>query len=343
MSKSVQLYPILSFLTFYMIQISSKTYFAVFGVFLYVASGVALLAYLESGERRSKSDIITCIIYLFFTGLFFALPQAGSLIEKIGLSLNNGNFKIWWMPLYFFAVFLPVYFLYKNRINDQPLYKPIVFAAALPALVTGAVLLFLPDVRNGAVKEVADIIQISIIDTLIKMKETMQIPDYYADMLSYLILNKEKVAMQTVYMVPAVFSSVFILIIFMCDRLKPVFKDNTLTLREYRLPDGLVWVLIIGGFLILVPNDLKYVSYNILAIFAILYFFQGLQIVNKAFNKFRVSIFVRSLLFLFIFLYFTVFATIIVLIGIFSIWFKPKWLEKDSDDKDGKESNDGNQ
>lgn len=338
MSKSVQLYPVLSFLTFYMIQISSKTYFAVFGIFLYIAAGVALLAYLESSERNKKSDVISVIVYILFTALFFILPNAGNMIEKTGLLLNSENLKMWWMPVYIVTIFIPVFFLYKNRANDKPLYIPVVLSAALPALLTGALLIFFADIRNGAVSTVANIIQVSIIDTLIKMKETMQIPDYYADMLSYLILNKETVAKQTVYIMPAVFSSIFVLITYMCDRMKPVFRNNTVILREFRLPDNLVWVLILGGFLILAPNvGLKYVSYNVLALFALLYFFQGLQVVNKAFDKFQVSIFIRSLLLLFIFFYFTVIASMIVLIGIFSIWFKPKWLEKNSNDIDKNE------
>lgn len=338
MSKSVQLYPVLSFLTFYMIQISSKTYFAVFGIFLYIAAGVALLAYLESSERNRKSDVISVIVYILFTALFFILPNAGNMIEKTGLLLNSENLKMWWMPVYIVTIFIPVFFLYKNRANDKPLYIPVVLSAALPALLTGALLIFFADIRNGAVSTVANIIQVSIIDTLIKMKETMQIPDYYADMLSYLILNKETVAKQTVYIMPAVFSSIFVLITYMCDRMKPVFRNNTVILREFRLPDNLVWVLILGGFLILAPNvGLKYVSYNVLALFALLYFFQGLQVVNKAFDKFQVSIFIRSLLLLFIFFYFTVTASMIVLIGIFSIWFKPKWLEKNSNDTDKNE------
>ena len=321
MNKSIQLYPVLSFLTFYMIQISSKTYFAVFGIFLYIAAGVAFLAYLESSERNRKSDIISFIIYILFTALFFILPSAGSMIEKTGLLLNSANLKIWWMPLYIAAIFIPVFFLYKNRKSNKPLYIPVVISAAVPALLTGALLIFFADIRNGAVAAVANIIQTSIIDTLIKMKETMQISDYYADMLSYLILNKETVAKQTVYMIPAAISSVFVLITYMCDRMKPVFKDNALILAQ--------------------NEGLKYVSYNVIALFALLYFFQGLQVVNKAFDKFQVSIFIRSLLFLFIFLYFTVVASIIVLIGIFSIWFKPKWLEKDSSNTDKKENDNG--
>ena len=327
-----------------MIQISSKTVFAVFGIFLYIAAGIALLAYLESTERTKKSDIISIIIYILFTAVFFLLPLSGSLIAETGISLKSENLKMWWMPVYIITIFLPVLVLYINRLKNKPLYIPVILSAVVPALLVGALLVFFPAVRNNAVAAVSDIIQISIIDTLVKMKETVQLPDDYADMLSYLSLNKELVARQTVYMFPAALSFVFILITYMSDRMKPLFKDNTIIIREYRLPDNLVWVLIIGGFLILAPQEgLKYASYNVLSIFGVLYFFQGLQVINKVFDKFQVSIFFRSFLILFIFLYFIVFASAVILIGIFSIWFKPKWLEKNDDNNaDKKDSTDGN-
>lgn len=327
-----------------MIQISSKTVFAVFGIFLYIAAGIALLAYLESTERTKKSDIISIIIYILFTAVFFLLPLSGSLIAETGISLKSENLKMWWMPVYIITIFLPVLVLYINRLKNKPLYIPVILSAAVPALLVGALLVFFPAVRNNAIAAVSEIIQVGLIDTLVKMKETVQLPDDYADMLSYLSLNKELVARQTVYMFPAALSFVFILITYMSDRMKPLFKDNTIIIREYRLPDNLVWVLIIGGFLILAPQEgLKYASYNVLSIFGVLYFFQGLQVINKVFDKFQVSIFFRSFLILFIFLYFIVFASAVILIGIFSIWFKPKWLEKNDDNNaDKKDSTDGN-
>ena len=263
---------------------------------------------------------------------------------KTTLLLESENLKMWWMPVYIITIFLPVLVLYINRLKNKPLYIPVILSAAVPALLVGALLVFFPVVRNSAIAAVSEIIQVGLIDTLVKMKETVQLPDDYADMLSYLSLNKELVARQTVYMFPAALSFVFILITYMSDRMKPLFKDNTIIIREYKLPDNLVWVLIIGGFLILAPQEgLKYASYNVLSIFGVLYFFQGLQVINKVFDKFQVSIFFRSFLILFIFLYFIVFASAVILIGIFSIWFKPKWLEKNDDNNaDKKDSTDGN-
>ena len=115
-----------------------------------------------------------------------------------------------------------------------------------------------------------------------------------------------------------------------CEEYQKLYPENIIVIHKAN-----------GGLSSARNEGLKYVSYNVIALFALLYFFQGLQVVNKAFDKFQVSIFIRSLLFLFIFLYFTVVASIIVLIGIFSIWFKPKWLEKDSSNTDKKENDNG--
>ncbi len=337
MNKSIPLYSILSFLSFYIIQISSQTYFAIFGIFLYIASGIALLGYLESIDRNKKSDIISVIIYIFLALLFFILPFVSQNFQGSGISINTNNIKIYWMPLYIITIFLPIYILYKNRLKFRPLYIPILLSAIIPAWIIGLLLILLPDMRNNAISNVSDIIQVSIIDGLIKMKETMKLPEDYANMLSYLTLNKDIVAKQMIFMIPAAISCLFILITYMSDRLKPIVKDNILIIRDYYLPDNLVWLLIIGGFLILAPSDgLKYISYNVLSIFAVLYFFQGLQIINRAFSKFQISFFFRFLLLLFIFLYFIMFATIVILIGIFSIWFKPKWLQDDKGNTDNK-------
>lgn len=144
------------------------------------------------------------------------------------------------------------------------------------------------------------------------------------------------VAKQFVYLMPSGLASVFILITYMTDRMKPLIKENALIIREYRIPDYFVWFLIAGGFLILTPYEpLKYVSYNVLIIFGMLYFFQGIQVINKIFERFQVSVFFRMMLLLFIFLYFTFFVAVITLIGLFSIWYKPKWLEKKGDDEKG--------
>lgn len=340
MTGSVQLYSILSFLSFYLIYIISKSVFAFFGVILFIASGIALLAYLESSIRNKKTDIISIMFYILFTLFFVALPYGSELISKSGLSLNSANLQSFWMPVYFFIIFLPVYVLFINRKKEKELYIPIIISAFIPAFIAGLLILLNADLRNYSINAVAEMIQVGIIDALetIKNTQNIELPEASKDILSYLSLHKMEVAKQFVYLIPAGLASVFILITYMTDRMMPLIKENTIIIREYKLPDNLVWFLILGGFLILTPYEpLKYISYNILIIFGFLYFFQGIQVVNKGFERFQVSIFFRMLFLIFIFMYFTAFVALIVLIGLFSIWYKPKWQQNKDENQKGDE------
>lgn len=344
MTGSAQLYSILSFLSFYLIYITSKSIFSFFGVILFIASGIALLAYFESKFRSKKSDIISVVFYILFTAFFLVLPKLNSVIANSGISINAANLQGYWMPVYVIIIFIPVYFLYKNRQHNSPMYIPVLLAAFIPLAVTGLALLLLDGFRNYSINTIANIIQVSVIDYITQIKNTAgnQLPEVYGDILSYATLNKMQIAKQIVYLSPSWIASSFILIIYMADRFKPLIKDNALVLREFRIPDALVWVLIAGGFLILVPNEVvKFVSYNILIIFGILYFFQGMQITNRILDRFQVSFFFRMLLFMFIFIDFVMFAVIIIMIGLFSIWYKPKWLYQE-DNSDNKGDNNGN-
>ena len=344
MNKSAQLYSILSFLSFYLVYISSNSIFAVFGILIFIASGISLLAYLESPIRTKRSDIISVVIFAVFVLFIIGLSMNNGILEKAGLSVNEKNMQSWWMPVYIIIVFLPIYVLYRNRKAEKPLYIPVLIFAFVPALIIGLVLILFSDLRNNAIEIVANIIQISMIDVLETAKNTsgLQLPESYLNILSYLSQYKMDVAKQTVFFVPSGIASVFLLMVYMCDRLKPLIKDNMLTIREYKLPDNLVWALIVGGFLILIKQEgIKYISYNVIAIFAILYFFQGIQVINRFFEYYKVSFFMRSLLFLFIIFYFQVFAVLVILTGLFSIWFKPKFLSGNMEDvkKDNQDNN----
>jgi len=338
MTGSVQLYSLLSFLSFYLIYITSKSMFSFFGVILFIASGIALLVYLESSARSKKTDVISILFYIIFTAFFLVLPFINNAISKSGISVNTANLQGFWMPVYILIIFIPVYFLYKNRQHNKAFYIPVVLSAFVPSIIAGLVISLFPEFRNFIINAVSNIIQIGIIDALETLKSTqnIELPEATKDVLSYLSLHKMDVAKQFVYLMPSGLASVFILITYMTDRMKPLIKENALIIREYRIPDYFVWFLIAGGFLILTPYEpLKYVSYNVLIIFGMLYFFQGIQVINKIFERFQVSVFFRMMLLLFIFLYFTFFVAVITLIGLFSIWYKPKWLEKKGDDEKG--------
>ncbi len=341
MNKSSYLYSILSFISFYLVYISTNSLFAVFSIIILMASSISLLAYLESIFRTRKTDIISIAAFVIFSLFLILLSMNSEGLSKIGIGINERNMQSWWMPVYIILIFLPVYVLYKNRQDNKPLYIPLLIFTFVPAVIIGGFIAFLPDLREQAVSFAANLIQVGFIDALGQAKNSgVTLPESYLDMLSFVTINKMDIAKKMIYMIPSGIGAVFALVVYITDRLKPLFKFNLIIIREFRLPDNLVWFLIAGGFLFVTKKEgLEYFSYNILILFSVLYFFQGIQIINRAFEYFRLSFFMRSLFFLFIVFYFQIFAVGVVLIGLFSIWYKPKWLTGTIED-DNKNNND---
>jgi uncharacterized protein YybS (DUF2232 family) len=89
---------------------------------------------------------------------------------------------------------------------------------------------------------------------------------------------------------------------------------------SFRNPDALVWILIVAGFTILVPQtDLKTVALNILVVVGFVYFLQGLAVVLAFFQKLSVPSIARIIFWLVLaFQPYLVLA--IAFLGVFDIW-----------------------
>lgn len=96
----------------------------------------------------------------------------------------------------------------------------------------------------------------------------------------------------------------------------PDFGD----LAYWKVPDRMIWFVIISGVLLLIPvGMLKVVALNLLIIFLFIYMFQGLAIVNFFFKKKNVPGFFRVIC------YFLIFAQqfllmIVIGLGLFDVW-----------------------
>lgn len=340
MNSSVILYPLLSILSFFISVITLNTSFFVFSIFLYIASTTSALIYAESPDRNKKTDVLYILIYAVISAVLVFLPNMSELISKTGIYLNEKSIISWWtILLYIPLTLIPVILLYFNRQKIGPVYKPVVISSLIPS-VFFAIILFIPDIKNALL--IGGTLSVDkYIELLNEMKSNENFTEYYGEMLSYLTINKESIVKNTIFLVPAALFGFMTVTTYITDRIKPLIKDTVLIIREFRIPDNFVWILIAGGFLILIPYDpLKYVSYNILGIFAVLYFFQGMSVLNFLLNKYNVSILIRGLLFFFLIIEFVVFSIIIISLGLFSIWYKPKWLTKPEDNSSGE--NDGN-
>lgn len=100
------------------------------------------------------------------------------------------------------------------------------------------------------------------------------------------------------------------------QHLPPTFGDLT----RWRSPAGLVWVLIASGYAAFLPSEtVQIAAWNILAIVLAVYFCQGAAIVQFYFQRWRSPLWMRALLYLAVAVEW-LFATGIVLLGVFDLW-----------------------
>lgn len=104
----------------------------------------------------------------------------------------------------------------------------------------------------------------------------------------------------------------------------PDFGD----LSRWKIPDKIVWFLIVSGILVLVPvRVIRIVGLNILIILLFFYLFQGLSIINFYFNKKNMPMFVRVFCYVLIFVQ-QFFLLLVVGLGLIDVWADFRKLEK---------------
>jgi uncharacterized protein YybS (DUF2232 family) len=89
---------------------------------------------------------------------------------------------------------------------------------------------------------------------------------------------------------------------------------------KWRLPDHLVWGIIVPGFL-MIPDVplLRIISANLLFVFAIPYVFMGIALLVHIFEKYRISPFLRTLTFVVVILQ-PILAVLLWAAGFFDTW-----------------------
>jgi uncharacterized protein YybS (DUF2232 family) len=88
----------------------------------------------------------------------------------------------------------------------------------------------------------------------------------------------------------------------------------------FKNPEQLVWVLIIAGFALLVPNRfLTTTALNVLVVTLALYFVQGMAIISQFYTRFTVPKFARYLFYLVLALQ-PYLAIMVAMLGIFDLW-----------------------
>lgn len=97
----------------------------------------------------------------------------------------------------------------------------------------------------------------------------------------------------------------------------------------WKAPEPLVWVLIAGGFVLLVPfkSFVSFLGMNALIVLGTIYLFQGLAIVGFYFNRWKLPRFLRAMCYGFLLL--QQLATFgAILMGLFDVWFDFRRLQQ---------------
>ncbi len=143
---------------------------------------------------------------------------------------------------------------------------------------------------------------------------------------------------------PAIFGTIFMLLSWVTVVLGNVILPKTGCLqpwedyRFWRLPDALVWVLILSGITALIPaGSLQIIGINCLILTVFVYSFQGLAVLVFLLNKWNVPRFARTFIYVMIIL--QSFGTVLlIVVGVADVWFDiRRRVASDKNNKEDKE------
>lgn len=303
MNYFLLVYPVLSVASFSLI-----FYFPPGMPFFYFISFIFLLWYGEKPERDKLTDAASLLLIALGT-----------------LAYTKGG-NAYYMPIsmLFFTV-IPAVVLVFMRKRGVPAYLPVMLAPVPATAVLAILIAFVPEVRSFLTAEMLEYMN-SLAESMKNASERLG----ESGTASYLFADKQRSAKAFMALMPG-FLYVFISVCtYIADKSKPVSDvAGNPVIRDYRLPDILVWFFIVSGFIAFIGNVyFKYAGYNLLMVFAVLYFFQGAQMLSVWFDKLRLSRFIRMLAYVFVALE-PFLILLIAVFGLFSIWFRPKWTVRE--------------
>jgi uncharacterized protein YybS (DUF2232 family) len=117
-------------------------------------------------------------------------------------------------------------------------------------------------------------------------------------------------------------------------RSRDLFCPDFGTLNEWKAPEPLVWLVILSGVLILMPNQgLKLLGINGLIIMMMIYFFQGIAIVSFYFEKKQFPRLLRGILYGLIALQQLV-LLLVIAAGLLDMWIDFRRMKKGAENHD---------
>ncbi len=281
------LYPLASVLFYALLAYYPQ--YAIVGAFF---SPLLLLIYLGAEKRNRYSDLML--------GSVIALTAGISIITT---------------GLYVISVAFTAIFIYTFlRKGHRDIWFPVAVAPLLVFAVMAAVIYGIPDYRNTLI-DVAEQGIKTFIETVKTSKNPMADDPYF--------LNIEKQSRLAAQSVVLIFPAVNYIMTAFCTHIafSLYTKLKRIETKKFRLPDNLVWVLILGFALVFVKHTMaKHAGLNIILIMMTLYAFQGFDIVSYWMTRLKFIPIIKAIIFIFIFSE-PPFIIFIALLGLFSVWF----------------------
>jgi len=283
----IAIYPLLAVILF-----ASNAILPQFGIVASVFSPLVLLLYFSHPKRAPQYDMLLFVLIIALAVLNYTLA---------------GFFLI--SPL-----FTAFFIRYTYRNNLQTNWLPAAGAAALSFVAAFIFIYGLPAYRSGLVEFTSKALQ-TFMDSAREVNAPMVQSPYFTQIEE----NRTQTALALVLMFPGFNYMYSVFAAYVSLRL--FNKIKSVPTELFRLPDFLVWALILSFALIFAPFMFaRFAGVNFALVFLTLYAFQGFDIILFWMNRMRVIPILKAIIFIFIFSEPPI-ILVISLIGLFSVWF----------------------
>jgi uncharacterized protein YybS (DUF2232 family) len=262
---------------------------------------------------------------LIFLPIFLGFEKgvavlAHSILISGVLALALGSLSV----LFFSLCLLPVGFVLARSINRK---ESLLQSALQGAVWLAAIWLFSGVLLSAFSQSNIYLEVLNSIDTSIEVAYTAysQSPEISADIKHELqsVFTRIRELIPKIFpgiLVVFVISTIFINMTFAAALLMKNNCPRWQSFRLFRLPDHLIWTIILGGMLLFTPAEgLKAIGLNLLIVFGSLYFIQGLSVTTTFFAKWSVPKAVQVFVLFFLIIQAYGFL-LLALLGIAEIW-----------------------
>ncbi len=290
-----------------------------------------LLAFLLAGLLFLTLEMAPFLGFLVggftLTPLALILMERGRYFFHIGNLVLAGLLFVGWgggiCLFYLLGFALPAFLLGELIQRGKGVGYTVMVSTFIPLLAGGGIVAALAIGQGGDLSEMS---RQHIQDSLSRMMDLYQTSGMDPERLRELRDAQGGLAQFLLALSPSlmVISSLFVVLSnYLLIRSWNIKKGNQILpeehLSHWYLPDHTVWGVIGAGFLLLVPYTLsRIVGGNLLLVFSILYFFQGMALVVHFFQRKGLSVWVQAAAFLL--LIFWPILLLIVFLGLADVW-----------------------